>query len=787
MQIDGTAASETLSGTDGDDVINGYAGFDIINGRGGNDIINGGDDGDSLEGGAGDDIIDGGDGNDFVNDFTSGSDILRGGSGADTINVSHFGATGLTETIVIDAGTGDDRVDFNSSAKGTATIDLGDGADRLSFGTVSNALLTITTGAGRDTIVLQPYTSIGTAPVITDFQTGDAGDIFELSEYVARTTINWDGSNPFGSAGFLRLVQAGTTVLLEADRDGPNGSMSSFVTLVRFENSLVEAFTAANFGGYAPSGTAVVGRTITGTDNFDTLTGTVGADVISGFAGRDQIDGRNGNDIIDGGADSDTIQGGFGNDVIDGGDGDDTISDTGGSDTIRGGAGNDSIFVSHSSNGTAETIRIEGGAGDDVVSYYVFSPGTGSIDLGEGADRLILGNGQAVRATLGSGRDRVEFASFAPQNAIPTIADFTAGADGDVVDISTNFTFGFQGWDGSNPFDSSGYLRLLQAGKDTLFQIDRDGAAGRFSSFQTIGRLENVDALLLTAENFGGYAPTVVNGADLATAVVTTPQVVTEGIDQTLTIGLTFKNVTSLNTFVSMSFVTDMSSATNGSDVSVGTFSGSFSITQSPAGDYRFNLGSVAILDDGLVEADETIAIRITATGQLFDTGTDSTVVQISLRSDDRAGTDGADVLNGTAGNDILRGFAGADTLTGLTGRDLLEGGQGNDVLSGGSGSDVFLFAGAILGNDRIKDFGADDLLVTTLKLADRDGNGVIGFGSDRDLDFTGGGQAVITSDAGTRVTSLEYDGSFVADNITYYVYSRAGSSVGVAEADALI
>jgi Ca2+-binding RTX toxin-like protein len=221
--------------------------------------------------------------------------------------------------------------------------------------------------------------------------------------------------------------------------------------------------------------------------------------------------------------------------------------------------------------------------------------------------------------------------------------------------------------------------------------------------------------------------------------------------------------------------------------MTIGSFSGTYSITQSPAADYQINLGTTAVLDDALIEGEETIAIRVTATGQIFETGTDSVVVQVKLRSDDGAGTAGSDVLTGTAGMDVLRGLAGADTLSGLGSRDLLEGGQGNDVLSGGPEGDVFLFAGGMLGNDRITDFGLDDVLVTTIQIADNNRDGMITFGSDRDLDFAAGGQAVITADTGARLTRLEFDGSFVADGVKYFVYSQAGSAAGVAVADLLI
>jgi len=231
----------------------------------------------------------------------------------------------------------------------------------------------------------------------------------------------------------------------------------------------------------------------------------------------------------------------------------------------------------------------------------------------------------------------------------------------------------------------------------------------------------------------------------------------------------------------------DRSTAANGADVNVGSFSGTFSVTQSAAGDYLINLGRIAVLDDAAVESEETIAIRITASGQTFETGTDSIVVEIKLRSDDPSGTADADTLIGTPGGDVLRGLAGADSLSGLAGRDLLEGGLGNDLLLGGTDGDVFLFTGSGLGNDRIGDFGLDDVLVTTRKIIDKDGDGVILFGSDRDLDFTGGGQVVITTDARARLTSLEYDGAFAVGDLTYFVYSRIGSVAGVSDADLLL
>ncbi|PAX08213.1 hypothetical protein CKY28_11630 [Sphingomonas lenta] len=415
-----------------------------------------------------------------------------------------------------------------------------------------------------------------------------------------------------------------------------------------------------------------------------------------------------------------------------------------------------------------------------------------TIDLGAGADQLSLSTGyhsaSSARVTLGAGRDRITFSSV-DDNGMSTgtvFTDFAAGAGGDVLDLNGYLARTLIGWDGSNPFGTGGYLRLTQSGADTLLQVDRNGTAGG-ANHTTLVTFENTARDTLTAQNLNGFAPTLIKGEEIATAFVTAPASVGEGADASFRLGLTLKNVTSVNTTVSVTFLPAQSTATNGSDVNVGTFSGSFSITQSPAGEYRIDLGSIAVLDDALVEGEETIAVRVTASGQTFETGTDSIVVTVKLRSDDGVGTEGADSLTGTTGRDVLSGLAGADTLSGGAGTDLVEGGAGADMLTGGADGDVFLFDAAGPGTDRITDFAADDLLVTTAAIRDSNGDGVITFGGDRALDLAGGGKVVMTTATGGRVTSLEYDGSFTADGVTYFVYSRIGSAAGVAEADALI
>ena len=184
-----------------------------------------------------------------------------------------------------------------------------------------------------------------------------------------------------------------------------------------------------------------------------------------------------------------------------------------------------------------------------------------------------------------------------------------------------------------------------------------------------------------------------------ANAFVTAPASVREG-DGSAALSLTLKGVgaTTVNANVTMSFATE-STATNGSDVSMSAFSGSYSIAQSSTGNYVITLPSASIVDDMVAEGAKVLAIRVSASGRVFDSGTDSTIVRIALIDNDIAGTAQADVLTGTAGrddlhggddNDVLSGDGGGDRLFGDGGDDSLDGGSGIDMMQGGRGDDVY-------------------------------------------------------------------------------------------------
>ncbi len=115
-----------------------------------------------------------------------------------------------------------------------------------------------------------------------------------------------------------------------------------------------------------------------------------------------------------------------------------------------------------------------------------------------------------------------------------------------------------------------------------------------------------------------------------------------------------------------------------------------------------------------------------------------------------------------------------------------VEGTVANDALLGDLPDvkkQVFFFDTALkigLGNDTITNFGAKDLLVTTTKILDKNGDGKVDFGGDKILDLPNATGKVTIDNKATTI--LEFDGSTVHNGVEYFVYSKVGSAAGVAD-----
>lgn len=465
--------------------------------------------------------------------------------------------------------------------------------------------------------------------------------------------------------------------------------------------------------------TVLNGTIIDGTPGNDTLSGSVDGDLIRGFEGNDNITGDIGIDLIQGGDGFDTIGGGDGNDVIDGGagndrllgeDGDDIIFGGEGNDDIRGGLGNDSIFgeagddllrldggngLQAVSGGEGDdriilsglgTINVSGGTGNDILTSSM--QGLSIIDLGSGDDRFSqsTNSGRTV-VTLGEGQDtfvaRLPFSGDVRREV--TITDFQTGFGGDVYNFEGILNSSLVDFSGStNPFGD--FVRIIQDGADTLFQVDIDGASGA-GDYVTVTRIANTQISDFTFENFdpaynpdGGPTPgqTIIGTAD--------DDILTGGVGDDIISGL------------------------DGIDILDGD-----------AGNDEINGG----------------AGRDTIRG-----GFGNDVINGGEGIDSINGGDGNDELFGGADSDSLNGGAGDDFLDGGEGNDNLNGGLGNDTIFGGGGND------RITANEAdIVDAGSgDDFISFTPSSASGSAVFTLGDGSDAlEIRNTNGAAAIVT------------------------------------------
>ncbi|MDB5706726.1 MAG: Ca2+-binding protein toxin-related, partial [Sphingomonas bacterium] len=621
----------TVNGTDGDDFIQAgifgghyYAlgGNDVMIGGIGNDVLDGGSGNDTIDGGqSGDDWIQGGDGNDILQD-TRGNDRLDGGAGDDVITIErNSGSTTRNETIIINAGDGNDRVslgvhrlEFTQPISATVTTDLGAGNDYIYIDN-SHSTGTLTLGAGQDRIELGEHYFVDENPaptVITDFTVGAGGDVLDLGGALLAGQ-GWDQvSNPF-ITGHLRLIQQGADTIVAFDYDGV-GNDDHLQQLFVLSNVDATTLTAANFTGYAPNDPVIVGLVTNGTSGDDVIQGAAGNDQLVGNDGNDVINGGNGNDVLNGGIGNDTLEGGYGDDTLIGGAGNDIVQDLrGGNDSLSGGDGDDIISVNHRYLNLANNITIDGGAGNDLVDIHAYTEGSLVANLGTGDDRITLYStlSAGTTLTLGAGSDTVEFSyQLAGQvRGAVVITDFAAGDGGDKFDwvaYARSYLHVAGGGADYNPF-AAGTARLVQVGADTQLQLLEYMQGATNPIVTVIATLNNVSVGSLTSYNFG---------VDIHAHPVS---------------------------------VSDTQTGTPDNDVIAGTANAD--IISGLAGDDQISgLGGNDILHGG--------------------TGNDTL-----------NGGDGNDTLDGGSGNNILNGGADNDTINGFL-RDTMNGGTGNDTIT---------------------------------------------------------------------------------------------------------
>jgi Ca2+-binding RTX toxin-like protein len=643
--------------------------------------------------------------------------IYIGTEGSDSVSA-------LPDQTSINTLGGNDFIAVWTPNGSSLSVNAGDGDDQvtLQLGPDSSPIdLSITLGAGRDTLKINDLVQRIT---VTDFATGDSGDVVNFRWVLDQWVNGYDNhSNPFAAGGFFRLVQVGADTVLQIDRHmSAPGTWTDFVL---FQNTQVNAFTAANFLGAAPSGAPAANS------------------VIQGTAGDDALYDGMGDDSVYGGAGNDNLYSGPGNDLLDGGDGDDWLNeDSTGSDKLYGGAGDDVLQMYHGSwnPGPRSVAYLDGGTGNDRLSYTThrgyggtltalggegddaigFSGATtANVDLGSGADTVTFAPGGAFNLTLGSGRDTVMLSAWQDYGLATQqihITDFEAGAAGDRLDLRSYVQF--VGWDGVSSLIDNHYVEIQQVGDSTVVNFDRNGTARWQASFV----LDHVKLTDLTAFNLTGLQPpggaafngVVVNtfnvstlnggaGDDLVLNVVGSALVLNGGAGNDRLEGAIWAdtlNGDDGNDILIASGGTDLLYGGNGDDLLDGG-SGQDDLYGGVGNDVLEGGGDADALrgDSGFDFASYDMALTgVTAnlTTRIGSGGDAQNDTYFSIEgvigshfADTLVGDGGGNTLRGGGGDDVLMGAGGGDTLDGGDGNDHLYGSVDHDVLIGGAGLDI--------------------------------------------------------------------------------------------------
>ncbi|MFB2918052.1 choice-of-anchor D domain-containing protein [Aerosakkonema funiforme] len=303
---------------DGDDVLYGNEGEDIIYGLGGDDLLFGNQDTDIINGNTGKDTVCGGQGDDLVrggnnNDSLFGdkdNDTVYGDLGDDT----GYGGEGNDflvgdEDINTDFSQDGDDVLYGNEGE---DIIYGLGGDDLLYGNQDADI--INGNQGNDTACGGQGEDLVRGGDNNDLLFGDKGDDTVYGDLGDDTAIGGEGND-----------------LLYGDAN--TDTFEATISVVVFSTATVETDTSKGgkdllFGGKGK----------------DTICGLGSDDIINGNEGEDLVYGNQGQDTVRGGDNNDTIWGGQGNDLLYGDKDNDVLWGDLGTDTLEGGSGDD-VFV----------------------------------------------------------------------------------------------------------------------------------------------------------------------------------------------------------------------------------------------------------------------------------------------------------------------------------------------------------------------------------------------------------------------------------------------------------
>lgn len=385
-----------------------------------------------------------------------------------------------------------------------------------------------------------------------------------------------------------------------------------------------------------------------------------------------------------GGAEGDALTGGGGNDFI--------FGDTGG-DELKGGGGRDLIF----GEGDADTV--EGGLGDDYVEgglgldTYVYN-------AGDGQDRFFDIDGQGSVSIAGT----TVGDAFKTTRTLEWTAEDASGRD---------ITLTFLG----APTDIRGTLRIqgdALGGAGNRIDILNFAPTGPDNTYLGINLKSKKRIELVVGQNSNPWSE---DGGHAAQSGASTT--IGEGQGKTITVALSEVADVAQIVRLNVSGLADKFVAVLGEDV-VPFQNGELTLTIAPGQ----SQASIALIENGDVDTDQTVTLSATLLPVAGDTGTTPVTHDLALQVDAREEPSGQaaqttrDIIGDLEPVDFDPAQAGTQTrlddlgnvIVGTTPApnrvDSLNDSTGNDNIVAGGGNDV---VNAIRGGDDMIDAGAGD------------------------------------------------------------------------------
>lgn len=709
--VDGGALTgiENLTGSQGDD---------FLTGDNNANRIDGGPGADTIAGGAGNDTIIGGDGADLA---------LNGGDGDDTFLFGDGFAGGGNENGILNAGAGNDTLDFSALTNGLNPLDIGnndidanDGTDQITD--IVNAENIIGTPQADDININNNHTG--------NISTGDGDDTFDIADNVVLTG-NIDGGN--GADDLLDMFDEATRNLVV---NLPAGTVT--------DDAAPANPVVTSLAGVENVNTGAGDDTITGDGEDNDFETNAGDDTVVGNDnwGTDNFDGGGGSDTLD--LSGVTVQ---------------LFADIDAAPDIQDAVPN--IF--NIPNDNVENILL--GSGNDIVEFDTTNAGvSGTVNTGPGDDEFVSslaggfinngGNLDTGRFDGGDGLDLLDLTTYTTDLTVDmsvnpsTVTDNLGveAAPGGFVNIE-NVTTG--SGDDQITADTEDNVLNGNAGADTIFLVDNWGTD--------------------TLQGGGGPNDTLslLNLTNPATVNVDGNTDVTDGVNS-IDVQPDVENITG----------SPQADTFNISDDWPGTLAGG-------AGDDTFNMfGSTVIAGDldGQGGADELNYASYTGPVNVdLDGGTATGATGGVANFDNVVGTDLDDIIIGDVNDNVLTGGLGDDDLTGLGGDDDLLGGAGDDILSGGAGEDDLFGDG---GNDTLDGGDNNDVLFGG------EGNDILDGGAGRDdlHGDIGDDEFRVSQDVANLDTIFETPVSGTGDTLSYEFFAGpANVDLGAQTATGLV